>query len=108
MTADCICRRKQREYRADGTRVDAALSGGPDPGAALDKLKEVVGMLKQVCARRQLVALYMASQGPKDNHVLTFLLCSLLGFAKSEARAMVVMKHQKKRCRVPASPRHGL
>jgi hypothetical protein len=27
--------------------VDAALSGGSDQGAALDKLKEVVGMLKQ-------------------------------------------------------------
>ena len=27
--------------------MDAALSGGSDQGAALDKLKEVVGMLKQ-------------------------------------------------------------
>lgn len=39
-----------REYRADAARVDAALSGGATEPAALDKLKEVAGMLRQARA----------------------------------------------------------
>ncbi len=48
-----------REYRADGPRVDAALSGGgAEPSAALDKLKEVAGMLRQVSLFRLLWPMY--------------------------------------------------